>query len=77
MVLHRYATAPISTLARPDQMSVIAAQSVGVAFAGVGQYLLPILCIAGAAVSFFRRRHRKELIDDVASAKDSAFMYHR
>lgn len=39
------------------------------ALATVGQYLLPLACLAGAAVSAWRRHRRKELAGNVAAAK--------
>ena len=37
--------------------------------AGVGQYILPILCMAGAGMSAWRRRARQNLVTDVAQSK--------
>lgn len=41
------------------------------ALASIGQYLLPFVCIAGAAVSAWRRHQRKTLADNVAAAKSA------
>lgn len=40
--------------------------------ATVGQYLVPVLCLAAAAMSAWRRRQRKALLDGVAQAHDAA-----
>lgn len=39
------------------------------ALASAGQFLLPFVCLVGAAVSAWRRHRRKELADNVAAAK--------
>lgn len=39
------------------------------ASASIGQFLLPFVCLAGAAVSAWRRHQRKALADNVAAAK--------
>lgn len=39
------------------------------ALALAGQYLLPFICLSGAAVSAWRRRQRRGLADNVAAAK--------
>ncbi|MDM0075863.1 restriction endonuclease [Variovorax sp. J2P1-59] len=39
------------------------------ALASVGQYLVPFVCLAGAALSAWRRHQRKQLADNVAAAK--------
>ncbi|MDR6539026.1 restriction endonuclease [Variovorax soli] len=41
------------------------------ALASVGQYLLPFACLAGAAVSAWRRHQRKTLADNVSTAKSA------
>lgn len=37
--------------------------------ATAGQYLVPIICLAGAGLSAFRRRQRRDLVTDVAQVK--------
>src|SRR5688500_2721309 len=41
------------------------------ALASIGQYLLPFSCLAGAAVSAWRRHQRKTLADNVSAAKSA------
>jgi restriction system protein len=41
------------------------------ALASIGQYLLPFICLAGAAVSAWRRHQRKTLADNVSAAKSA------
>lgn len=38
----------------------------------VGQYLLPLICLGGAGVSAWRRRHRQALVTDVAQARSAS-----
>ena len=53
VVLNRLATlAPISAV-QPGQMSSLVAKSMVAAFAYAGQYLVPLVSLIGAAVSFF------------------------
>lgn len=51
----------------PGQMSNVVVASAGRAFAQVGQYLLPFLFLAGAVVSFLRRKKSAKLIDAATS----------
>lgn len=51
--------------------SVIQGTLIG-AFATVGKYLLPCACLAGAALSAWRRRQRQALVDEVAQAPGAA-----
>ena len=37
--------------------------------ASIGQYLVPLLCLAGAAISAYRRRHRENLVAGVAGSE--------
>jgi restriction system protein len=46
-------------------------QTLWKAFASVGQYALPIICLAGAGMSAWRREERKKLVVDVAQSKAS------
>src|SRR5260221_231039 len=61
-LLHSYAVAPIG--ADPRTM---ASAAVLKGLATGGQYLVPGLCLAGAALSALRRWQRKGLVDKVAA----------
>ncbi len=52
-------------------MGNLIAQSMVVAFASAGQYLVPLVGLIGAAISFFRRRQRIALVSDVAQAQST------
>ena len=41
------------------------------ALALVGQYVVPMICLAGAALSVFRRRHREPLVGNVSQSKSA------
>lgn len=69
VVLHRMA-APVAPVAvQPGQMAGLAVNAMVVGLATIGQYLVPLICLAGAAMSAWRRRQRQLLVADVANAK--------
>jgi restriction system protein len=69
VVLHRMA-APIQVAAaQPGQVSHLMTQTVIAGLASAGQYIVPLVGLAGAAMSFFRRKQRTALVTDVAQAK--------
>lgn len=71
LVLHRMA-APVNVGAvQPGQVGQLMTASVMTALATVGQYLVPPVCLAGAAMSFIRRKRREALITDVARSKSA------
>jgi restriction system protein len=67
--LHHFATQPIATTVQPGQVGAMMTQTLWRALVSIGQYVLPILCLAGAAMSAWRRRERKHLIDSVARSE--------
>jgi restriction system protein len=69
VVLHRYATAEVATAAVPGQMGQMVVGQVTKTLASIGQYIVPLLLLAGAVASFLGRRKRAGLIDDVARGK--------
>ncbi len=71
LVLHRLATPVAITAAQPGQMGSLVAQSMVAAFAYAGQYLVPLVGLIGAAISFFRRKKRVALVTDVAQAQSA------
>jgi restriction system protein len=62
VVLHRIATAPLVAV-KPGDLGGAMVGGVGRGLASVGQYILPFLCLAGAAISAWRRRTRSALVD--------------
>lgn len=70
-VLHGIATRPLPQFRPGQAMADAMTTSLWQGLATAGQYVLPIICIAGALVSFIRRRQRHQLFE-TASAGDSA-----
>lgn len=69
LLLHRLAVAPLSVVIQPGEISGALTGAVGKGLAGIGQYVLPLLCLVGAGVSAWRRRARSVLIDKVTHAE--------
>lgn len=70
LLLHKLAVQPLAA-ARPGSVSAMVPQNVWKGLANVGQYIVPILCLAGAGVSAWQRKVRNRLVDDVAQSKAS------
>lgn len=68
LLLHRIAESPMTATAQPGQMGTFATQAMGRSLAGFGQYVVPLICLAGAAMSAWRRRERRQLVAEVAEA---------
>jgi restriction system protein len=64
VVLHRIAMAPLVAIKQGDVGGAMVG-GVGRGLASAGQYILPLLCLAGAAISAWRRRTRSSLVDSV------------
>lgn len=67
--LHHVASQPAAAAVQPGQVGAIVTQTLWRTLASIGQYVLPILCLAGAAMSAWRRRERKQLIGNVARSE--------
>lgn len=66
MVLHRLAApAAVVPLQSPAQAGALAVQTIVRTMAGIGQYLLPLFCLIGAALSAHRRHERRGLVERV------------
>ena len=71
LVLHRMATpVPVSAV-QQGQVSHLMTQTVTVGIATAGQYIVPIVGLIGAGLSFVRRRQRTALVTDVAQSKSA------
>lgn len=64
-ILHALAAPAATHPAQAGQMGHYAAQLLGRTLAYYGQFILPILCLAGAAISAWRRRQRRALVATV------------
>ena len=66
--LSHIAAQPIGASVAPGQVRAVVTQSIWKAMAGVGQYLVPFLCLAGAGISAFKRIQRRNLFAGVAQS---------
>jgi restriction system protein len=66
VVLHRMAVT-----VQPGQTGSIVTQSLVIGLATAGQYIVPLIGLLGAVMSFLRRRQRLALVTDVAQANSS------
>lgn len=66
-VLHRFAGAQVTAAIAPGQVGQMVVGQMVKALASWGQYLVPLLLLAGAAASGIGRRKRQGLIADVAN----------
>ena len=69
LLLHGVASQQVVATAQAGQVGAMVTQTLWKTLAGVGQYILPILCFAGAGMSAWRRRARQNLVTDVAQSK--------
>ncbi len=69
LALHHVASQPTAATVQPGQVGAMVTQTLWRTLASIGQYVLPILCLAGAAMSAWRRRERKQLIGNVARSE--------
>ena len=71
LLLHGVASQPVVVAIQPGQMGAMVTQNLWKTFANMGQYILPIICLAGAGLSAWRRKERKNLVVDVTQSKAS------
>jgi len=71
VVLHSVATQPVKATVQPGQAGAFAAQHIWRGFATVGQYILPLICLAGAGLSAWRRRERRTLVQNAVQSKSA------
>jgi len=67
-ILHGIASAPVPALQPGHQVAQVATSAIWQGLATVGQFLLPILCLFGAAMSAMRRKRRNALFDSASSS---------
>ncbi|MGY6276735.1 restriction endonuclease [Methylomonas sp. MgM2] len=70
VILHRYAIAEAQTTAVPGQIGQMVVGQMTKMLAAYGQYILPLVFIAGAITSFLGRRKREELV--LVTGRDSS-----
>ena len=71
LLLHGVASQPVVAATQPGQMGAMITQTLWKTFANMGQYILPIICLAGAGISAWQRKERKNLVVDVTQSKAS------
>ncbi len=69
VLLHRVATQVMVVNTTPGHASDLMVQSIWMGLATGGQYFVPLLCLAGAAMSAYRRHQRQTLVANVSSGK--------
>src|SRR3954454_18262855 len=68
-ILHLVATGPLATNVPRGEAGALLVGLTWRAIAAIGQYLVPLACLAGAGVSGWRRHQRTKLIADVAQSE--------
>ena len=71
VVLHRMASPVQIAAAQPGQVGNVITHTVISGLATAGQYIVPLVGLVGAVMSFFRRRQRTALVTEVAHAKSA------
>jgi len=69
VLLHTIATRTAAPVTQVGQMSGMVAQTLGKTLAAIGQYVLPIICLAGAAMSAWSRKVRRDLVTTTVQSK--------
>lgn len=69
VILHSIASQPVATTIAPGQVGAMVSQNLFRSLAAFGQVVVPIVCLAGAGASAWRRRERQRLVVDVAQSK--------
>lgn len=63
MVLHSIAIRPLPAAQSPQQIDQLATSAIWQGLAIGGQYILPLICLAGAAISAECKRRRSQLLE--------------
>jgi restriction system protein len=71
LVLHSFATSPIPAVTQSSKMGAAITGSIWRGLAMAGQYIVPLLFIAGALLSVLRRREGNVLVQRVAGSPDA------
>lgn len=71
VLLHRVAAQVVVSPTQLGQMGSTVGQTIWKTFGSIGQYLVPLICLGGAAMSAWRRHERKKLVVDVAQSQAS------
>ena len=69
VLLHAIATRTVAPVTQVGQMSGMAVQTFGKSLASIGQYVLPLICLAGAGMSAWSRKVRRDLVTNPGQSK--------
>ena len=69
LLLHRVASQEFVAATQSGQIHVVVAQSLWKTLATIGQYIVPLICLAGAGMSAWQRKARQNLVTDVAQSQ--------
>lgn len=69
LFLHRVADQPVSATVQPGQVGAMVTQTLWKTLASFGQYILPLICLAGAGISAWKRHERKALVANVVQSE--------
>ena len=72
LVLHRMAAPTPIPAGQPGQVGQMITHSVIAGLATAGQYIVPLIGLAGAAISAFRKKQRAALVTDVSQASSAS-----
>ena len=72
LVLHRMAAPTPITAVQPGQVGQMITHTFVVGLATAGQYIVPLIGLAGAAISVFRKKQRAALVTDVSQASSAS-----
>jgi len=64
-VLHALAAPSAAPIAHPNHIGQYVGQMMRTTLAYYGQFIVPVICLAGAALSAWRRRQRRALVATV------------
>ena len=71
LLLHQIAGQPLTAPVQSGQVSAMVTQGLWKGLANAGQYILPVICLAAAGMSAWRRKVRESLVTDVAQSEAS------
>ena len=69
LLLHRVASQEVLAATQPGQMGAMVTQTLWKTLASFGQYIVPLICLAGAGMSAWQRKVRQNLVTDVAQSQ--------
>lgn len=68
LILHGMASQEVVAAVKPGETGAMVTQTLWKTLATLGQYVLPLICLAGAGISAWRRQARRRLIADVSQS---------